>query len=152
MSQTKRTTSRRGKLIPQLVLGKVGPGYNSNRPATQNELEQFVKKFNVGPYIVSVPVKPQRHAFCIDIQTEKIMVSDWGGIDNETRDEEEPEWYEYCELLRRLSQQFNLPIAFYETDEELYNEADVHNNLCGGGGCSYYIYKWVKKHYTGYNI
>jgi hypothetical protein len=151
MSQTKRTTSR-GNLIPQLVLGKVGSSYNSNRSATPKELEQFVKDFKVGPTLVSVPVKPQRHAFFIDIQKEKIMVSDWGGKDNETNDEEEPEWFEYCELLRRLSAKYRLPIEFYEVDEELYCEANKHNEVCGGGGCSYYIYKWVKKNYTGYKI
>lgn len=151
MSQTKRTTSR-GNLIPQLVLGKVGTGYNSNRPATLKEVVQFIKDFKVGPTLVSLPVKPQRHAFFIDVQTEKIMVSDWGGKDNETMDEEEPEWFEYCEVLRRLSAKYRLPIEFYEVDEELYCEAEKHNEQCGGGGCSYYIYKWVKKHYTGYKI
>lgn len=152
MSQTKRTTTSRGKLIPQLVLGKVGSGYNSNRSATPKELEKFVKDFKVGPNLVSLPVKPQRHAFFIDVQTKKIMISDWGGKDNETRDEEEPEWFEYCELLRQLSAKYRLPIAFYGVDEELYNAADEHNEQCGGGGCSYYIYKWILKHYTGYKI
>jgi hypothetical protein len=151
MSQTKRTTSR-GNLIPQLVLGKVGTGYNSNRPATLKEVVQFIKEIQPGPTLVSLPVKPQRHAFFIDVQTEKIMVSDWGGKDNETMDEEEPEWFEYCEVLRRLSAKYRLPIEFYEVDEELYCEAEKHNEQCGGGGCSYYIYKWVNKYYTGYKI
>jgi hypothetical protein len=147
-----RTSSRRSKLIPQLSLGKVGCGYNSGKDATPAQFRAFVQEFTFGPHVVSVPVPPQRHAFLVDIQHDAIYVSDWGGKDNKDRDTDFPEWHQYCQLLRDLQLKFGLPVIYYDIDPLLEIEADIQNNDCEGGGCAFYIYKWLQKYYPHYSI
>jgi len=72
---------RQRKQIMQTVsLGLIPSGYTSNiKAVSYEELINFVNNsINYGPQIVSLPVPPERHAFLVDIQNDRIMISDWG--------------------------------------------------------------------------
>ena len=144
--------SRRGK--PIMEIKEIGKG---NTFVSMDELHRFVDKdIEVGPQIVTLPVPNERHAILIDVQKNKIMISDWGGRKNEFRGlprknnrknpKYEPSWEQYSMLLELLQQKYNLPLCYYEIDTELEDEAFEHHYLYNStGGCSYYICKWTEK-------
>ena len=70
------------------------------------------------------------------------MVSDWQHVN------------EYSYLIKLLEQKYNKNIEYYPVDDKLYIKAKKHNNQHGGGGCSYYIFSWVKtrEEYKNYQI
>jgi len=159
-----RTRSKYGKtankkLIDTIELGKITPGYTSNiSMVSEEELNEFVKtKINYGPQVVSIPVPPCRHAFLVDIQKNKIMISDWNGeetkkigmeyMGNKKNKYYDKRWKQYSDLMIKLEHKYNLPIEYYEVDNELYKISNDHNTLYNGGGCSKYIYAWIEKHY-----
>ena len=137
--------TRSGKpLIPQMNLGKIpSKGYISNiKPASDKELQEFVtNEIKCGPQIVSIPIPPYRHAFLIDVQLDKIMISDWKGCKNQ-----------YSDLIKLLEQKYNKNIEYYPIDNKIYKNAKSHNDKSGGGGCSYYIFAWTKEEYVNYQI
>jgi len=147
-----RRKSRRGK--PIMEIKEIGTG---NVFVSIDELHRFVNKdVGLGPQIVTLPVSNERHAILVDVQKTKIMISDWGGRKNEFRGQPrknnrknpkyEPEWEQYSMLLELLQQKYNLPLHYYEIDEELSEEAFEHHYLYNKtGGCSYYICKWTEK-------
>jgi len=161
----KRTTSMfgRGKRgresIETKVLGKPTTGYTSTsiKITKEAELIKFInEEITNGPQIVSIPVPPYRHAFLVDIQPKKIMISDWGGEENKTlgiaeNADYEPGWEQYSDLMIKLEEKYKRPIEYYPVDQELYKIALNHNETNGGGGCSYYIYAWVQKYYPNYS-
>lgn len=149
--------------IPTKELG------TSSRMVADSEIQRFVdiEIDDQLPQVVSVPVRTERHAFLVDIQpkNQRIMISDWGGDKNKARGIEyfqknkrkirnvnyNENWLQYSQLMELLEKKYNLPIEYYDVDEELYEEADVHHTAHNfSGGCSYYIYKWVSKYYPGY--
>ena len=151
---------KRGReYIETKLLGKPTTGYISKsiKLAKDEELIKFVnEEITNGPQIVSIPVPPYRHAFLVDVQPKKIMISDWGGEENKTigipeDDDYEPGWEQYSNLMIKLKEKYKRPIEYYPVDKELFNIAYVHNTKFGGGGCSYYIYAWVKKYYPNYS-
>jgi len=161
----KKTTSMfgRGKRgresIGTKVLGKPTTGYTSTsiKITKEAELTKFInEEITNGPQIVSIPVPPYRHAFLVDVQPKKIMISDWGGEENKTlgiteNDAYEPGWEQYSDLMIKLKKKYRRPIEYYPVDQELYKIALNHNEINGGGGCSYYIYAWVQKYYPNYS-
>jgi hypothetical protein len=161
----KKTTSMfgRGKRgresIETKVLGKLTTGYTSTsiKITKEAELTKFInEEITNGPQIVSIPVPPYRHAFLVDIQPTKIMISDWGGEENKTlgivgSKYYQPGWEQYSDLMIKLEEKYKRPIEYYPVDEELYKIAVSHNERNGGGGCSYYIYAWVQKYYPNYS-
>ena len=121
--------------------------------------KDFIRRFieqNIvdGPQIVSLPVPPERHAILVDIQKDKIMISDWGGESNRTRNkrigttkEQRERWRIYAEFMDILQDEIGLEIKYYPVDEELANNSSEHHANCGNrGGCSHYIYNWIEKH------
>lgn len=149
--------------IPTKELG------TSSRMVADSEIQRFVdiEIDDQLPQVVSLPVRIERHAFLVDIQpkNQRIMISDWGGDKNKERGIEyfqknkrkirnvnyNENWLQYSQFMELLEKKYNLPIEYYDVDDELYEEADLHHTAHNfGGGCSYYIYKWVSKYYPGY--
>lgn len=149
--------------IPTKELG------TGSRMVADSEIQRFVdiEIDDQLPQVVSVPVRTERHAFLVDIQPKnrRIMISDWGGSKNKTRGIEyvqknkrkirnvnySENWLQYSQLMELLEKKYNLPIEYYDVDEELYEESDMHHTKHNfSGGCSYYIYKWIGKYYPGY--
>ena len=166
-SQTRTTNSitkrKRLPTIETISLGKIPSSYTSdtNKPVSDIDLANFVRnEIKPGPQIVSIPIYPQRHAFLVDIQSDKIMVSDWGGAKNKIRGIPmingkknqiyDKNWKQYSELFLQLEKFRGLPVEFYDVDPEIYKIANESYIKCNGGGCSHYIYAWVKKHYPQY--
>ena len=160
-----QTLTKRKRLPPieTVSLGKIPASYTSdtNKPVSDADLDKFVRnEIKKGPQIVSIPIYPQRHAFLVDIQSDKIMVSDWGGAKNKIRGIPmingkknkiyDKDWKQYSELFLKLESIHGLPVVFYDVDPEIYKIANDSYIKCNGGGCSHYIYAWVKKHYPQY--
>jgi len=156
----KRERERDKKLMPQLSIGKdtAGKFVSNIKFAPEKELQNLVdNQINYGPQIVSIPVPPWRHAFLVDVDEGKkrIMISDWGGSINKTAGIVEssnyaPGWEQYSNLMIKLEEKYRWPIEYFPIDAELFNNSLEHNNTCSGGGCSHYIYAWVKKYYPDY--
>lgn len=128
---------------------------NSNRAVTEKEIKRFVKNDIIEniPLIVSLPVPPERHSFLVDVQEDnrKIMISDWGGKTNKDRGDHFDSWKNYSDFMKNLEEKYNLPIQYYNIDQALKKKAiSHHENHNDSGGCSYYIFKWAKKHYPDY--
>jgi len=165
--QTKQTKQifmfgrgKRGRpSIETKVLGKPTTGYTSTsiKITKESELINFVnEEIDLGPQIVSIPVPPYRHAFLVDVQPKRIMISDWGGEQNKTlgivgSKDYEPGWEQYSDLMIKLEEKYKRPIEYYPVDQELYTCAFNHNEINNGGGCSNYIYAWVQKYYPDYS-
>ena len=140
------------------TLGKETTAYTSKSiaPASHAELNKFVnEEITEGPQIVSIPVPPYRHAFLVDVQPKKIMISDWGGKKNKTagilgNKNYQPGWEQYSDLMIKLEEKYNRPVEYYAVNKKLYNIANKLNTERGGGGCSYYIYEWVKIYFPNY--
>lgn len=159
------TTKRRQlPIMPTLSVGKIPSQYTSvtNKFLPEAELDHIVHHLmNYGPQIISIPIPPQRHAFLIDIQTHKIMVSDWGGAQNQFRGIKrirgkanknyDKNWKQYSDLFIKLEQKYDLPVEFYEVDLDIYDRAYESCMLLNGGGCSKYIYEWKEKYYPNYS-
>lgn len=160
-----QTLTKRKRLptIETVSLGKIPASYTSdtNKPVSDEDLDNFVRnEIKPGPQIVSIPIYPQRHAFLVDIQKDKIMASDWGGAKNKIRGIPmingkknkiyDKDWKQYSELFLKLESIHGLPVVFYDVDPEIYKIANDSYIKCNGGGCSHYIYAWVKKHYPQY--
>jgi hypothetical protein len=142
--------TRKGlQLIPQINLGKIpSTGYISNiKSVSDKKLKEFVEnEIKDGPQIVSIPTPPYRHAFFIDVQQDKIMISDWKGYESSIN--------LYSDLIKLLGQKYNKNIEYYPVDNNLYIQSEKHNDKHNGGGCSYYIFSWVKtiEEYKNYQI
>lgn len=161
--QPKPVKTIRLKAMPTVSLGNIPPGHVSNiKFASEQQLIDFVNnEITNGPQIVSIPVPPQRHAFLVDVQPDKIMVSDWGGQNNKTVGLEyisgrentnyAAQFEQYSDLMIKLEERYERPIEYYAVDKELLKASKKFSKECGGnGGCSNYIYAWVKKHYPEY--
>jgi hypothetical protein len=135
-----RRLDKQGLFIPTKELG------NSSRPVSNIELERFVSVEidDQLPQIISIPLPPERHAFLLHVQKEKIMVSDWGGSKQKMNEH-------YSQFMKSVENKYGLPIEYFDIDTILYKEADEHHKrFSSSGGCSYYIYEWVKRNYSGY--
>jgi len=151
------------KIMPQLSLGKIPSGYTSTISFVSNtQLQDFVYDEIVeGPQIVSLQIPPERHAFLVDIQQSKIMISDWSGNENEKTGLKQINgkmnpnylygWTQYSEFMQLLKEKYSLEIEFYPVDKELKKESMKKANYMGGGGCSDYIFKWANKYYPEYS-
>lgn len=159
----KEEERKRKKIMPTLSLGTIPPGYVSNiKFAKDEELEDFINnEIKYGPQIVSLPVPPQRHAFLVDVQKSKIMVSDWGGEENKELGTEYisgkknkqyiPAFKQYSDFLTKLEDKYNKNIEYYPIDDELHEKAYEFSKQCNdSGGCADYIYAWKKKYYPEY--
>jgi hypothetical protein len=151
-----KTRKRNKPDMPNISVGRPTSGYrNNNIPhLTEKELSDLIDQISIGPQIVSMPVPPYRHAFLIDVQPKRIMVSDWGGEKNARlgllKGKQYEGWKQYTALMIQLENKYKLPIQYYPVDETLYAIADQHSCDNSGGGCSHYIYDWVKIYYPEY--
>lgn len=155
------SSRRRKPQIPTKQLLEPPKGSNpykgNTKFASYEELTAFVyDKIEYGPQIVSIPVLPYRHAFLIDVQNDKIMVSDWGGEENRKLYNIDKKnyygWKQYSDLMDMLEEKYKPRlIEYYHVDEEIQKKSGKHNIVCDGGGCSHYIYEWTKKYYPGYS-
>ena len=136
-------------LIPTLTIGKLPSTYQSSIQLSKDSLLfQFVSTIQYGPQIISLAVPPYRHAFLIDVQSHKILVSDWNGPDKDSHSN----WQEYYTFLNLLYKKYNKPIEYYNVDKELLEDAMYTQMIFSGGGCAYYIYEWTKKYYPNYTV
>jgi hypothetical protein len=136
-------------VIPTLTLGKLPSTYQSSIQLSKDSvLIQFVSTIQHGPQIISLPVPPYRHAFLVDIQSRKILVSDWNGPDKDS----DSNWQEYYAFLNLLHKKFNKPIEFYNVDKQLWEDSMYIQSSFNGGGCAYYIYEWTKQNYPDYTV
>ena len=153
--------SGKKKLIPQLNLGHIPNSYRSQgvKAASKREFDDLVRRVTPGPQIVSLPVPPERHVFLIDVQPDVIRVCDWNGayyrstgLPSSKRFQEK--WKQYSELLSSLQTRFHVPVQYYPVDKDLRKEAERHNAIAGGGGCSYYLFAWIARapEYATYSI
>ena len=164
-SRPLNTVTKRVRLpnLNTVSLGRIPSSYttDTNKPVSDEDLDKFVRnEIKFGPQIVSIPIPPQRHAFLVDIQKNKIMVSDWGGaknkfrgiptIDGKKNKNYDKNWKQYSELFLKLESIHGLPVEFYDVDAEIYKAAYDSYIKCNGGGCAKYIYQWVKKYYPQY--
>jgi len=139
----------RSPLIPTLTLGKIRAKYQSNiQLSNPKQLFEIISTIQTGPQIISLAVPPYRHAFLIDIQPYKILVSDWNGQDKDAHSN----WEEYYSFLHMLHEKYNKPIEFYNVDQELWEDAMYKQSIFSGGGCAHYIYEWTKKYYPTYAV
>jgi len=163
--------SKRKIRMETKVLGKVPAGPTSNiKLSTPKELDNYVyKDITEGPQICTIPAPPYRHAFLVDVQPDKIMISDWGGeavrditqrMMTQPDDEmsSRPTYYNetyktYADFLEKLQEKYERPIEFYPVDKEMNTcSKAIHKERGGTGGCSDYIYKWAKKYYPDYIV
>ena len=154
---TSLSKSTRKKIMETKSLGKIPMKYTTNiKSVSDEQLNDFVyNDIQMGPQVVSIPIPPQRHAFLIDVQKDKIMVSDWGGEKNKTlgiyildgkkNKNYDINWKQYSELMLLLEEKYGLPLEYYPVDKELYKISYEHSKVCDGGGCSDYIYRWIKQ-------
>jgi hypothetical protein len=147
---------KRKPIMPNISAGRITPGYISNiPPLTEEEFSNLIDQISIGPQIVSIPVPPYRHAFLIDVQPKRIMVSDWGGEKNARlgllKGKKYEGWRQYTALMIQLENKYKLPIQYYPVDEILHATAEQQSCDAGGGGCSKYIYDWVKIYYPEYS-
>lgn len=155
------------------VLGRVPAGPKSNiKFSTPKELNNYVyNEIKEGPQICTIPAPPYRHAFLVDVQTDKIMISDWGGeavryrtnsiitqvedgqITSLPNSDFNENYKTYDDFLEKLQEKYELPIEFYPVDEKMNTcSRAIHKERGGSGGCSDYIYKWAKKFYPDYIV
>jgi len=159
--------------IKMLNLGKISfAGFSSDGNAKNmkdiltnpKKIDAFVKKIKPGPTLVTLPVAKMRHVLLIDVQpyNEKIMVADWNAnsfielfeTDRMASDiyknhvksnkKEWEKWELYFTILAKIQEKYgDLPIEFYEIDEDLHADAHTKSETCSGGGCSEYIIGWI---------
>lgn len=147
---------KRRPIMPNISAGRMTPGYISNIPLlSEEEFSNLIDEITNGPQIVSIPVPPYRHAFLIDVKPKTIMVSDWRGEQNKTlgllKGKQYEGWKQYSALMTQLENKYRIPIQYYPVDESLHAIAEQQNCDAGGGGCSKYIYDWVKIYYPEYS-
>ena len=135
----------RKSIIPTLTLGKIRATYQSSIQISKHrQLRDFISTIQTGPQIVSLAVPPYRHAFLVDVQPTKILISDWNGAEKDS----DSNWEEYFSFLTLLHQKFNHPIEYYNVDKDLWDDAMYKQSIFSGGGCAHYIYTWTQKYYN----
>jgi hypothetical protein len=155
------TTRSSGKFVNALKIGSEPANFKSGiKPATKAQLEELVSHIKVGMNSVSLPVPPYKHAFLINVTKDKIMVCDWGGVQNFKKGESQKQtkisggenrWIEYSEFLRLLEKKLGIPIEYYEVDKKIFKDCmtfhyDSAKAGGEGGGCSEYIVRWLAKY------
>ena len=177
-TSTIRKSTRNSALpiITQLNIGTPGPGYTASNTRTEFkkseivELKEKIALMNDGPYTISIPIPPQRHAILINIDTaaKQIRVCDWAGEKNRYFGDKQivnktgklvknpkyiPTWQLYSELIHGLEAKFpEFAVEYYPIDQELYEVADEKCKIANGGGCSEYVYSWIAKHLPEYRM
>jgi len=132
--------------VKNVVEQSASRGYTGHAQVSRNEIDKFVEeKISEGPQIVNFAVGNYNHAILVDVQPDKVMISDWKGdprlslIGNEN-------YRNYFELLDALEKKH--PIEYYPIDLYLRDKADKQNILKGNaGGCSEYMYNWINVYY-----
>jgi hypothetical protein len=153
-----KISKRNKEIIETKTLGKIISSYISNTIAhvSDEKLNDFIQdEITYGPQIVSIPVPPYRHAFLVDVQPTKIMISDWGGKKNRScgiprNKNYEVGWKQYSNFMTKLEKKYKIPVEYYPVNKKIHKKANKINTEHGGGGCSYYIYEWIKEYYPEY--
>lgn len=147
-TQEKRNTltrRREKKIIPTFNLGKLAMSYKSasNKHVEKEDIQHFIENYiGLGPQLVTLPVPPDRHVFLVDVKSDIIMIGDWNGSENVKK---KGVWKTYSNFMKTLQTYFALPIQFYEIDLSLKKKAEQKADIAQGGGCSEYIFHWLKK-------
>ena len=145
--EKKKTVIRRRekKIIPTFNLGKLAMSYKSasNKHVEKEDIQNFIQNnIGLGPQLVTLPVPPDRHVFLVDVKSDIIMIGDWNGNENIKK---KGVWKTYSNFMKALQTYFALPIQFYEIDFSLKKKAEQKADIAQGGGCSEYIFHWLKK-------
>ena len=123
-------------------------GYEGYSQVLPEQMEEFVREeIKPGPQKVTLVVGDQSHAILVDVQPDKIMISDWKGS-KFVSDPINPRYKNYNELVQYLSSINNKPIEFYPVDPFLLSESEKKSKRLGNlGGCSEYNELWSKIYY-----
>lgn len=143
------TLSRRERpILPEknVVEQSASRGYTGHAQVSSNEIDKFVEeKISEGPQIVNFAVGNYNHAILVDVQPDKVMISDWKGDPRLSLTGNE-NYRNYFELLDALEKKH--PVEYYPIDLYLRDKADKQNILKGNaGGCSEYLYNWINVYY-----
>jgi len=97
---------------------------------------------------VNFPVGIYSHAILVDVEPDKVMLSDWNG-DNVITNPSSPDYRNYRELIQALEGKYDdRQINFYPVDPYLKSLADIVSQEKGdAGGCSEYLYSWLNVYY-----
>lgn len=141
---------------------------DGKRNVSDDKIRDFARNVvgNKGPQVIVLPVPPESHAFLVNITNENIMVSNWSGELAEIRASKsvmindrlyrntpsryyKKKWTMFSKFLNFLRERFpEKELLYYDVDTDLSDEANEHHiNSGNSGGCSYYIYKWIDKHW-----
>jgi hypothetical protein len=150
-SLSQQRTSKRGQcsntFVPKdVVPGKVG--YNAAMPQVSlDTIKEFVKtQIKPGPQLVTLPVGGMSHIILVDVQPDKIMISDWRG--RKFIDGENPSYENYKQLMSELETKYGVSVQFYFLDPVLLEGAEEKSISLGKrGGCSEYAYAWSDLYY-----
>lgn len=145
-------------LIPVRDIKPPKHSYRGQTMVSPEEMEEFVnKQIDRGVQLVTFAVDDYNHAILVDVQEDKIMISDWKGNPedptNENSDFDTPNYDNYRDLLNSLRKKYQLEIQFYDINPLLKKEAIAVNKSKGNaGGCSHYIYEWISIYYKNFHI
>jgi hypothetical protein len=147
--------------IPQVVIGVSSGSYSGYKNVSNDIVEQAIDEMKdgkiswgdkglKGPYFISLTVEPERHQFLINIDESehKLWIGDWGErtSDSVLHNDKTHDWGNYLHFKQYLLEQLpGFTVDYYPIDGELIQEAKKHNICSKGGGCSFYINKWVTK-------
>jgi hypothetical protein len=147
--------------IPQVVIGVSSGSYSGYKNVSNEIVEQAIEQMKAGqipwgekklegPYFISLTVEPERHQFLINIDESerKLWIGDWGErtSDSVLRKDKKYDWGNYLHFKQYLLEQLpGFTVDYYPIDKELLKEAKEHSTCSKGGGCSFYINKWVAK-------
>jgi hypothetical protein len=149
LSRERRSTrgESNNTFIPKdVVPGKAG--YNAvMNPVSFERIREFVEtQIEEKPQLVTLPVSGMSHIILVDVQPDKIMISDWRG--RKFIDGEDPNYENYKQLMSELERKYRRSVNFYFIDPVFLGKAEEKSNSMGKkGGCSEYAYAWSGLYY-----
>ena len=150
MYKRRNTRSSDVAIIPVKKVVSSEGGYDSHSQVDATKITQFVLlNIQPGPQEVVLPVSNMLHSILVDVQPDKIMISDWKGDPRKMFPLDEPRYQNYFQLIDNLSNKYGgIPVIFYEIDKKLLTSAQcTHEQKGNRGGCSEYTDLWKTKYY-----
>jgi hypothetical protein len=158
----KRTSSRGQSTISIPTIGLGGEPTSTtigDLQLTKEQIQHFVdNKIVNGPQLVTLPTPPDSHSIFVNvIYDDKVMISDWGGEENqylgiETNKKNKKnktqytKWRQYTLLIECLKKKYT-NLSYYPVDRDIDKKASDYHSCNDQGGCSTYIHYWIAKHY-----
>lgn len=170
IKKSARLTGKKTLDVPTVAIGNGDPtheGYGL-RTFTDKQIDDFVENAISGGYqIVSLPTPPESHSIIVNVERDKIMISDWNGTkgleigtqqnklsrySKKEKDKLYEKWRLYAVVINKISRKYDRPVEFYPVDTVIEGTADKKVALCGQGGCSEYAHLWLEKQVKPYGF